>query len=586
MRSFLAAAAATALVLAPARASAETKRFALGMFHFNLQYVAGGLVGMGAPETDKSEKDLEDRIIVETFEPVLDLFLAHPTWGQDIELQGYMLEVLAQRHPAVLDKLRTLATRKQIDVVSFHYSDQFYIAYPRLDWERSVAMTKTIFEGAAVPLSTTVFCQEGQIGLGIAATLPDVGRKTLVWSKNNFDYQHPGQKPAALYTVGSARIVTTEPTVTTVGADTVESNWTFVDDGELLAAGGTSPYFNFAKQPQAMVDYEKKLADLEAQGFAIAPVARYVEALEALGVGEPPPPLLDGTWQPQVTNSSFKWMGGRAIFGADERDNEVRSLGAIAHRELVLAEAAARAAGLDAKAEIDAGWRLLALGEVSDATGITPIRNEVEYGLANLTEALRLARDVITRAKARSGAGAASVAIDAQAGTMSAASAPAEPAFTDEGPLAIQITAPDRDGVRVRWQKVDAAHWIANVEIPPGDAARVTVSFPGAVGDIVYTPALTSSIAHAPRSAFGFEQYNLPLWDGLIGLGNGRFLIKDTAFVHLAARVTPASGDVSFTDETIPLDDAVTWKFHVFDGDEAAAAKLAHDLNDMPRTIR
>lgn len=580
--STLAAAALGAVTfLTPAAARAEAKRFALGVFHFNLQYVAGGLVGMGSPENDRSERAIEDAIIVESFEPVLDLFLAHPTWGQDIELQGYMLEVLAARHPTVLDKLRTLAARKQIDVVSFHYSDQLYIAYPRVDWERSIAATDAVFAGAGIPVSTTVFCQEGQIGLGIAAALPQHGRRTLVWTKQNFGYQHPGVTAAPLYRVGEGRVLVTEEQTVSAGADSISATYTFVDDGELMATGNANPYFTFVKKPDAVAAYEKKLSDLEAQGYAVTPIARYVDALEQAGIGEAPPPLLDGTWQPQSTNSTFKWMGGRAIFGADERDNEVRTLGAIAHRELVLAETAARAASLDVKSELGVAWKELALGQVSDASGITPIKNEVEYGLAHLTEALRIARSIVTRAKGSR----PSVIIDAKAGSMVEGAGASLASVPTSAPLPVTVTAPDRP-VTVSWQKIDDAHLVAEVDIAPGDDPRVAVTFGGAMGDIVTTPALTETPVHAPREAFGFEQIFLPLHDGLIGLGDGRFLVKDMAFVHLAARVTPKSGDVTFSDETIPLTERARWRFHLLTTDEASAAAFASGLNAAPRVTR
>src|SRR4051794_14158691 len=67
-------------------ARADTQKFALAMMHFNVQYVAGGMVGFWPkpdPRLDKNAEEIEDQIIVESFEPVLDLFLAHPTWATD-----------------------------------------------------------------------------------------------------------------------------------------------------------------------------------------------------------------------------------------------------------------------------------------------------------------------------------------------------------------------------------------------------------------------------------------------------------------------------------------------------------------------
>jgi hypothetical protein len=576
----------TALWLVPRGARAETRRFALAMMHFNVQYVAGGLAGFTPdPKYDRDEKQVEDQIVVQSLEPVLDIFLAHPSWGQDVEMQGYMLEVIAERHPRVLEKLRKLANSGQIDVVSFHYSDQLFLAYPRVDWERSAARNKQTFERLGVRLSGTVFCQEGQAGLGMAGAMRANGYDVLVWPKNLFSYQHEGLAPAPLYAMGEVAMITSNDAKVTSGSDAIEMTWTFVDDGELLATNDMNPYLaeSFVRQEKSVREYEDKLAKLEAQGYAIAPVAKYVAALRQLVTGATPPPLLDGTWQPKTTDSVLRWMGGKGIWLNDERDNDVRTLGAIAHREVLAAETIAKRSAIDASAELDAAWRLLALGQVTDATGINPFRGEMEYGIAHFTEALRVAREVIRRAKRALGE-TGMVAIDTASGEVSRDVAPAEPKAAAQGPFEPRITT-DARTTRVKWHELEPGHWTLSLELDPGDGA-VTLGIPGAMGDIVYTPGLTSGPVHAPRSAFTFDHFYLPLHDGLIGLGDGLWLVKDQAFMHLAARVEPKHGDVSFLEEAPPAGERQVWKVHVVRGDEATAARLAARINVTPKVWR
>lgn len=97
--------------------------YVVALLHFNLQYVAGGMEGTFA-DWPCDEQSIEDQIIIESFEPILDLMLEHPDWSIDLELQGYMVEVMADRHPPVLDKLHTLAHGGQVELVSWHYSAQ------------------------------------------------------------------------------------------------------------------------------------------------------------------------------------------------------------------------------------------------------------------------------------------------------------------------------------------------------------------------------------------------------------------------------------------------------------------------------
>jgi hypothetical protein len=584
-------AGALALTLATP-AEAATKKFALAMMHFNIQYVAGGVVGLGGSNSERTAEQIEDLIVTESFEPVLDLFLAHPTWGQDIEMQGYMLEVIAQRHPRVLDKLKELVVKGQIDVDSFHYSDQFFIAYPPIDWERSQTLNDETFAKAGLRHAGSVFCQEGQTGAGFIEPMKAHGYSLLVFPPNLWKKLH-AEGPAPLYKFGDGRmLVAQDPktdtgTSTTAGADTIEAKWTFLDDGELLATNGSNPYIvsGFRHNPGAVAEYEQKLAALEADGYAIAPVSHYAKALEESGVvPAETPAILDGTWQPQSTDSSYKWLGGRGIWIRDERDNDVRTLDAVGHRELVVAEALATKAGIDAHDELRAAWRLLVLGEVSDGSGINPIRGEIEYCLAHVSEALRIARDVIARAK--TALGATSVLVDAATGdvTLGGSTAAAGRSIA-LGPIAPVVDAPEHDS-HMEWAELEPGHFLLTVTIRPAEARAAQIRFPGTLDDIVYTPALTASPVRLPRAAFSFDRVTLALPDGLIGLGGDLFLVKDQAFAHLGAQITADSGDVVFSDETVPANEEAIWKFHVVRGTLETAAAIAKAINVAPKVLR
>ncbi|MBI3785749.1 MAG: hypothetical protein HY270_20340 [Deltaproteobacteria bacterium] len=578
--------------------AAEPHRYALSMFHFNIQYVAGGLEGFvpglpaDSPQVRNWEIDdemVEDHIITESFEPVLDLYLAHPTWGVDIELQGYFLDVLAARHPTVLAKLRSLAVSGQAEVVSFHYSDQLFLAFPREDWERSQTLTRQTFERNGIPLATTVFAQEGQAGTGMPRAMAERGYRVLVWPKNLFSFQHGAFDAAPYYSLGGVDMIAGAQGVRSVAGDVeIDVDWTFFDDGEKLATGDADPYFTpiFIHKPPAVARYEKEVAGLEAQGYSISTIGRYVSEVRGLGV-EPAqaPPLLDGTWQPNSTDGMRKWLGGAGIWDA-ERDNDVRSVQALAHREIVAAETAAHASAID-RSPLDDAWRLLALSEVSDSTGINPFRGEVEYGIGDATEALRIATEAIDQAKAS--LGAQTVQIDVAQGSVQV-----EPPVPEGGgeiapPLQVRVDAGGRTW-RQSW--TGAAAGVARLELQfdPGSAApsrKLAVTFPGDSTEIVYCPALDDDRpVSIPKSSFTFDHYQMALANGLIGLSAQRFVVKETARVHLAATVTPTDGDVTFSDDTAPTQDRLTWVFHVVDGTLDDAVGYANRLNVSPTVIR
>lgn len=603
-RRAAAALLALGLAFAPATAHAETPRkFALGVFHFNIQYVVGGLIGFLPTDEplaawELSEQAIEDQIVRESFEPVLDLFLAHPTWGTDIELQGLFLEILEARHPDVLDKLRRLAVSGQVEVVSFHYSDQLFLAFPSEEWRRSQALTRAIFERTGVPLGTSVFCQEGQAGVGMARAMSERGYSTMIWPTNLWKYQHGDGPVAPHHRFGGrddVRLVVGGRDLSYRGdGGPVDVTWTFLDDGELLATNGIDPYFPpiFVLDPAAVAAYERELAALESQGYAITTVARYASALDGLGVPiAEPPPLLDGTWQPQSTDGIKRWLGGVGLWAGSERDNEVRTLQAMAHRELVAAETVASTAGLSAegsaaRAALDGAWRLLALAQVSDSSGINPYRGEIEFGIAHATEALRVARTVIRDAERQ--LGRKSAAIDVAAGTVSAAPVVPTP-VTIPAALASVVKAPGRS-VSETWTREPSGASRVTFELGPvttGDDRSVAIRFPGAAGPLVYSPGLAEdSVASLSREAFEFDHFQLALANGLVGLGADRFLIKDQAFVHVAATVRRDSPDVVLGDDTAPADRPVRWSFVLVEGSAEAARAEAERLNVNPTLVR
>jgi len=563
-------------------------KYALGVFHFNIQYVAGGLVGFSflpSAELDLDADEVEDRIVTESFAPILDLYEKHPTWGVDIELQGYFLDVLAARHPTVLAKLKKLSQSGQIDVVSFHYSDQLFIGYPEEDWRRSQALTAATFAKYDIPLSRTVFCQEGQAGEAMARRMAETGYRNMVWPKNLWSYQHGDFDAAPLYRFGDIFLVAGAKGVSfQQGSLDLSVTWTFLDDGELKATGDANPYMPdlFHAKPEELTKYETSLSALEADGYKISTVDEYVDAVkDRVPLGDPPP-LLDGTWQPNSTTAVFRWLGGKGIW-PNERDNDVRSLGAIAHRELVAAEVAAKKAGLDARTDLDSAWRLLFLSEVTDASGINPFRGEVEYGIAHATEALRIARDVIRRAK--EALGWSLVSIDPASGEVTSGATPDLRGEPEEGPLALSAEAGDRV-VSAQWELVAPGHHRVEIQVAAGTTNNVAVTFPGTLSDELWTTRALADdeVATYHRSEFDFESFHLALPVGLVSLGPNLFVIKDQARAHLAAKVRRDTGDIEFRDETLAVDEPVTWVFHVVEGSPAEALDIARRIN-VERTV-
>lgn len=586
-----AAVACAAAVIASSHPATAQERYALAMFHFNVQYVAGGMVGYWAvphPEIDLDNDEIEDRIITESFAPIVDLFDRHPGWGVDLEMQGYMLDIIAERHPSLLEKLRGLAKAGNVNVLSFHYSDQLFIGYPQEDWIRSRALAEETFDKHDIPLSRSVFCQEGQASMGMASRMSENGYRTMIWPKNLWRYQHGDFDAQPLYRFGDIFMVAGAQDVTyDDGTTAIDVRWTFFDDGELLATGDVAPYMPdiFLHNPEAVAEWEQQLVDLESQGYAIVSVDQYVEAVKDRVPLADPPPLLDGTWQPDSTDGVFRWMGNGGLWTDQERDNTVRTLGAVAHREMVAAEAMVAKAGIDRSEALASAWRLLFLGQVTDATGINPFRGEIQYGIGHFTEVLRIARDLIGEAKDAMASG--SVVIDPASGAVEAGTERLYRGDAVDAPIALRIDGGTRV-VEQRWERVADGHDRVSVTFGPGDGLDVRVTFPAPLRDeMVVTLALQDDTPVTfRRSDFVFEHFHFALPTGLIGLDESRFVIKDQAHVHVAAEVQRESGDITFVDETLGSDETAEWVFHLYTGTAQDAVALADRINAHRRLSR
>ncbi|MBM4342740.1 MAG: hypothetical protein FJ100_05130 [Deltaproteobacteria bacterium] len=599
------------------KAPADPKRskFALGLFHYNIEYVIGGLeytkadgkklVFLDKPSNQGwTDEKTQDYIIDQTLRPILEVFERHPTWGVDIELQGMAIEVMAQRHPKTLALLKKLVDNGQVELISFHWAAQFFLAFPREDLQRSLDVTKQIMADACLPLGPVVFNQEGQAGEGRQDLLVQGGWKVGVFPKNLWKYQHKGDDSNwwPLYSSEGGDLVVGPGGVDPAAG--VQVAWHFFDDGELRAApktpnGPLNPYFapEAAADPARIKEYEDQLIALEKDGWYLTRIGDYVRHLKAKGIAaKPAPPLLDGTWQAPSTNSVHKWMGSAGILAPGvEADNVVRTGNVVARTQVValqrVLDAIAKDHPIKAKAwraQLDALWRKLWRVQVSDCSGINPWPGEVWFGIEGNAaigkDAEALREDILAAI------GEPHAKIDLLSGTVAFGKA-GPPDDTAEKPVdppfGVTVTA-DRKAAFTWSSRGVPDQYRLTVQVSAADPATfynsVTLTLPRFEEVIAYSPGLLESqVRTVPLSALQMSsgEVYLPLPNGLIGLGNGWYAIKVMTTVHLAVRVPEKDKTFEFIDLTAPVG-AHHWEFLVVKATEKAALDLANRTNVSP----
>ena len=568
---------------------------AVAVYHFNVQYVAGGLKGFPdgelTRENDFTEAQLEDRIVKQGLEPVLDMFLANPSFSADIELQAYMVEIVAIRHPDVLDKMRTLADRGQIDFDSFHYSDQLYIAYPKRDLEVSLDLVDRIFSRTCLPLGRSVFTQEGQFATGQLAVAKARGRHTSVFPKNLFFHQHG----RALVQEGVLFEDPSAPGHTVIvgghswtGPDNFQLRWTFMDDGEIaFSRGRLNPYFgaDYELDPAAITRHVEELRTMEQNGFVHATIAEATEAMKKRGhEARPLPRSLDGTWQPDDTGNVYRWMGGSGLFRAQERDSAVLAAIWRGRNAVEAVERAIPEPDEQTSVGLLGAWRQSLLSQVSDSTGWNPFVGEVDYSFfkAGAAEAL-----------------AEGVALCAEVDPVPTYAAPCSASTTTLDDLGARVVAPTREvetivqscdlgagtaySISLRTSALVSEEPLFDATEAEGRDRNVEIQFGPLDRQVEIAPALEGATQTYDLDLVAFEWTGVPLPHGLIRITGDRWVIQDHATGRTAAVLTSTGADtgvVRFADTTVSRASASAPRYYVVDGvDAPTAVELAARIN-------
>ena len=614
-------------------------RWSLSLFHFNIQYVAGGMTGftdvafnnpMGNGMIDLTQIEIEDRIITESLVPLLALLERNSDFALTFEMQGLMVDVIRERHAETLLRMRRLVDQGQLEIASIHYSDQFFLAFGREDMDESERRTRLAFERAELGLSRAIFTQEGQYGPGFAAWLSEVRPGAVVVVPRNlvgFYHRDLDQLDAPLFMDGGTLAVLPR----SLRSEVVDRSFSFFNDGELLATGDLDPYFGtyFSHQPSAVMRYEHDLRCEVEAGVRIGRIADYTDAVLATGyLPTALPPVLDGTWQPGSTRGPLRWMGAGGLFRRHERDNEVLTTCVAARHQVLALDSVSRIELQDRPdgmvlpqllAARESAWNDLLLGQVSDARGINPWRGEVQYGLSHCRDA-RLTAEAALRVFL-DGLGAGSMRLDTRTDEL-VLDAPAldvrqtviEPVFEVEVPQAA-----GRE-VSIIWTEVrgfEAAPEVAlkhlSVQMGPVAAAVATrercleraperpfacdvapsplqLNFPRQPGILGFRPALSDEPLSLLDTDFAFSDdarvdgVVLPAADGFLDLGEGRKVVKDLRTNHRAF-ILPVDearrAQVIMLDETLPDHEATRFDFWVVDDADLARRLADHQLRPI-----
>lgn len=543
------------------------EKYAIGMFHYNFQYVAG-------------DYRIESRIVKESLYPALQFFDVHPQYKADFEFQGYAIETMAEEFPEVLELLKKLINRNQIELVIAHYSDQFFIAYPALDLQKSIEISDKILKKYGMKRSRIFFGQEIQYSPGLAYALKGT-HDVVVTSSDPHGYYRGATQPLVNVKYGDDAILGL------IGAGNkhlknLDWEWSFLDDGEVFnTTDYNSDFYRVPEQEKKSIDHFKKL---EAEGYEFVTMSEFVDILKKDKdyTIDDYPFIPEGTWNMSVCGP-FMWMG-RQRSGV-ETDGITRALSYELRGEILVAEkliAYAKSQGKDVTSLqkwVDKAWIHLLLSEVSDSSGWSPWLVEVQYTANEVANARALLKKIFNALSGMILLDGKNMTVDTKSGEVLSPEntwvADAPEAYL---PIPFYVRAASYDA-RIRMVEENLYQLDITCERPKDGV--VEIAFDTSDGDLSYSAGvgeetivkIPTDLKHDPA---------LALSNGFLYLGNGFTVIKDCSVEHIAATWRQSEKRVVFREELNDHNPGMKMRFYIFKGSQEKGHQLANRLNTWP----
>ncbi len=547
--------------------AAEKPKYALSLFHFNLQYVAGDF-------------RIENRIIRQSFLPLMKLLDQHPNWRINLEIQGWAFEVMQENHPDALALFKKLIDRRQIELTVAHYSDQFFLAYPALDMRRSIAISDQILQDLGISRSRVFVAQEIQWSPALPSMLH--GKyNVIVTSSGPHSYYRPPTPPLV-----RARYAGKDMLALIGGGKKDLKNlrwtWAFFDDGEVFnTTDYRSDFFRVPEQEKKNIARYQKL---EAEGYRFITISEFVDILKNDPDYRIPdyPYVPEGTWN-MNQGGPYMWMG-RQRSGV-ETDGLTRAICYRTRGRVLLAERVVEYIEKlgqriqELREWLLKAWKHLLLSEVSDSSGWTPLLIEVRYTedeahkadlivdtmLQNLADALKLRQTgyiVTTR--------------DGQ--LQPADHIESRRLQPETPPVPVFVRA---ESARITCKRIANGLWVLDIEAQRPEDGAVEIAFPTAESGLIYSPP-GGEDAQIGIPTDTKRDPILALASGWIYLGDGMNLIKDTYVEHLAATWKREQQRLVFREEMNENEPVLRMRFYLLQGQPAQGRKLANALNVWP----
>jgi hypothetical protein len=546
-------------------------RKALGLFHFNIQYISGDTL-------------FYHRYATQVIIPFLQLIAEDPRYCVSFEIAGYGLEFLAEHYPNAIALLRRLVDSGNIELVSSTYAPTLWVAFPARDLRMSVELNRRTLNRLGLRSAPIFFAQEAFFGQGLRE-IADLF--TVALCKDDYIENYRADvKMHQAFQLGSLKVLVGRRHIRdslnelqrgrvvtfNLNEDDPSPFWYHMGSGHHLVCPAHphawAQFFAEEDWIQCSRRYFQQLLDEDMQFGAIM---EYAESISHTSL-EPWPFLPEGSWSARRSEGVYTWMGRHTH--SWEADSEILGLVWRARRlvrklDKIVANSSTTFSN-SYQDELLEAWRLLIFAESSDSFGWRPLREEVQSGRIAAEEALRCASSLLSRMPIDTNDSDTTRSLD----TETVAIIPCHSGSAiDE-----QIKLVGCTGV-LRWSSVSPEEKILDIELTATEPS-CGVEFLRSSNTFCYSPSGIESEAHVfDPAAFSCDEIYLPLANGYISLSDDLHLIRFNIYGQVAARVCSASNWVSFITSGIHPGKRFHWRFLLLCSDLDMAVARANDAN-------
>jgi hypothetical protein len=548
-------------------------RKALGLFHFNIQYISGDVLSY-------------HRYATQAIIPFLNLIAEDPQYRVSFEIAGYGLEFLAEHYPDTISLLRRLIESGNIELISSTYAPTIWVAFPARDLRMSVELNRRTLNRLGLQSVPIFFSQEAFFGIGLRE-IADLFIVALCKDDYIGNYRADVKMDQAFQLaslkvlVGRRHIRDSLNQLQRKGIATFNLNeddlspfWYHMGSGHHLVCPDHPhawPQF-FADEDwiQSSRKYFQQLLDKDMQ---LGTIMEYAESLTHTDL-EPWPFLPEGSWSAHRSGGVYAWMGRHTH--AWEADSEI--LGLIWRARLVVRKVEKLMTNFSTiirdgyKDELLEAWRLLVFAESSDPLGWTPLRGEVDSGRIAAEEALSFASSLLLRMSKDANDSSSTKRLHTEPITENHCHFPFTP---DE-----QVRLVGCMGV-LRWRSVSPEEKVLDIELTATESS-CGVEFLRSSNIFFYSTSGLELETHVLDPAkFDCGEIYLPLVNGYISLSENLHLVRINSFGQVAARVCKTSNWTSFITTGIRPGRKFHWRFLLLCSDQDIAVARANEANSI-----